>query len=147
MFVTDAGIRSAQATAAIRTASRAAWQTWARDAMAGAANKAFPYIRRVGGTTTTSVRSTCSELDAQRQQWSARWEATGTSAICQRLAAFDLLIGNVETAPVFTPADVLRSAKSFPHDTAGGPDGLHVRQAALLPEPALQFLATAPFLQ
>ena len=141
IFVTDAEIRSAQATAACRAASRSAWKRGPGTQGQARQKTAFAYIRRAGGTATTSIRSTCSELDAQRQQWSSRWVVSGTPSIAQLLADFDLRIGNVVTAPVFTQADVLRSSKSFPHDTAGGPDGLHVRQAALLPESALQFLA------
>ena len=63
--------------------------------------------------------------------------------IGERLSAFDERVGNEWAAPTFTPADVIRSAKSFSHDTAGGHDGLHVRQAALVPEQGLRYFAAS----
>ena len=91
---------------------------------------------------STSSRGFADELAHQRAQWQPRWAPVSAPPI--RTLAISLIQQGVYLdAPAITGATLAMAAKRLSGKIAWGPDGLHVRQCAVLSEPMLCALATS----
>ena len=88
--------------------------------------------RREGGNT--SSRGFADELSHQQAQWQTRWASPAAPPI-KTLALSLIQEGLYLDAPAITGETVAFAARKFSGKTAWGPDGLHVRQCALLSQP------------
>ena len=90
----------------------------------------------------TSSRGFADELAYQDLQWRPRWASSAAPPI-KELALSLIQEGLYLEVPAITGETVASAANQFKAKTAWGPDGLHVRQCALLSQPLLNAMATS----